>query len=237
MRSEVYEALPLSARRLVDKIECATGIEIEVKSINDRGIAERIVEVVGEDVVGVIESPNEIIIEAPRTIEEISLEDYVHELLHLERTYVKRVPQIYPRNYSDSSDASNIDNWLEHVIIYERQIKMCPGFQEKLNGELTIAWDECPWNCSGKTLKFNLLKRYMITHKYGLSSSKKSMFKALKRISPGFSVRDEARRCLAVSGDKRAFVSKFFAVMKLPNDRFWLRQYDHPGRPFLFRPF
>lgn len=167
MRSDIYQRLPLPARQLVDKIESASAIDIEVRAKGDRPAGENVVEALGEQVVGVIVGPRSIVIESPTTIGDITIDAYFQELLHLERTFVQRVEQVYPRKASDNSNAANIENWLEHVVIIERQIALCPGLQERLDAELVTFWQACPWGASGIMLRFNLLTRYMITQRYG----------------------------------------------------------------------
>lgn len=237
MQHDIYQKFPSDVRRLVDKIEDASGIDIEVRGKSERKAGERIAEAVGEEVVGALMSADSIIIESPTTIDEISFEYYVHELLHLELIYVYKIPHLCARKNSDDNAAANIDNYLEHIVIYARQIDLCPRFHEKLDGYLTKFWEtNVPTRSDMLTLRFNLLTRYMLTRKYGCSSSKRAMAKALKAISLSFSIRDEARACLAVSTDKRAFVSRFLEALQISKNLFWLRQHEAPGRPFSYGP-
>jgi hypothetical protein len=226
MRPEIYNRLNEHAQRLVDQIEGQTGLEIQVLPRSVRSDNKWVGEVIGEDVVGVITGPDSIVIESPGTVNDITDEDYIHELLHLHRIYVANVPHLYPKKKLNGNAAAAIENWLEHVVIYERQIEMCPGFAQKMNAQLSEYWQNCPWNSSGSDLKFNLLSRYLITHRFGSVETKEIMAKAIEKLSPIYSVRTVARQCAKAIGDKHAFVLIVLRFCEIPKDLFWLRRYD-----------
>ncbi len=126
MRQDIYSGLSRGAQKLVDEIENCVGYEIQVRTISERGsdfIAE-----CKENTVGLISGPESIVIESPTdSLDDITEEAFVHELLHARRSYVQAVPHLWPRKKIDGAAAAAIDNWLEHAIIYERQIELCPG--------------------------------------------------------------------------------------------------------------
>jgi hypothetical protein len=237
MRQDVYAKLPEEARDLVDRIEARTRIEIEVKSKSERSLNETISEALGENVVGAIVGPRSIVIEAPTQIDAITTVDYIHELLHLERIFIDRVPQIYPRKVADSDVSANIENWLEHIIIYRKQFAMCPGEQENADTSLVVFWESCPWGFSGGfNFSFNLLSRYMFTHLFGLTASKKAMSRSIQRLNLPFSIRNIGRGCLAVSDQKPHFVASTLKFLQVPKNRFWLRRYNLETQSFDWGP-
>lgn len=234
MDAAIYNRLPPAARSLVDQIESKSGMEIQVKSKLERPRADIVARPLGEEVVGVVIGGGEIVIESPTTIDAITEEAFVHELLHLERVFITNTFHVYPKTTlaKNGSDASNVENWLEHVIIYEQQIALCPNYQNKMDAGLVIFWDQAPWNLSGISLKLNLITRYMITHRYGLEGSKAAMARALKRHPPNFSARNAARKCLSMKDDKRAFVVEFLKQCGIPRDYFLFRRYNPEKRTF-----
>lgn len=235
MNDEIYSRLPTAARRLVDEIEKATAIEIQVKSKADRSGGGHVVEV-EEGVVGVLIGPDSITIESPHDVSKITDEDFVHELLHLHRTYVVNVPHLFPRQTKDGATAAGIENWLEHVVIYGRQIRICDGLAQKLDTGLADFWSRCPWDAVGPTLKFNLISRYMVTHLYGGKLSKAAMKEAITTLALGYSIRDVARRCMKTVSDKPKFAKSVLEFCEIPSKLFWLRRYDLKKREFVWSP-
>lgn len=237
MRQDIYAKLMPTARALVDEIEKHSGIEIQVlpKKVRPSGwISEAKDE--SDSVVGVITGPESIVIESPTEIENINEEDYIHELLHLHRMFVATVPHLYPRGRNNGNAAATIDNWLEHIVIYDRQIKMCPKFNEKMNIELIEFWQRSPWNSTGSDLKFNLLSRYMITHKYCSAEAKVAMAEAIKRLALPFSIRSIARQCSNVILDKHKLVANVLQFCEIPAELFWLRHYDVKNHKAIWYP-
>jgi len=235
VQQDIYVGLPAPARALVDEIEAHTGIEITVLAKSERGDGW-VSEAKDESVVGVITGPQSIVIESPTDIRDITDENYIHELLHLHRMYIVNVPHLYPRKTSNGNAAAAIDNWLEHIVIYERQMELCPDFYQKMNAELIEFWRRCPWNTSGSDLKFNLLSRYMITHRYGSPEAKKAMADAIQAIGLPFSVRNVARQCSKAIVDKHRLVASVLQFCEVPTDLFWLRRYDVKNQKAVWFP-
>jgi len=225
VQQDIYVNLSAPARALVDEIESHTAIEIRVLAKSDRGDGW-VGEAKDESAVGVITGPQSIVIESPTNVQDVTDEDYIHELLHLHRIYIVNVPHLYPRKTSDGNAAAVIDNWLEHIVIYKRQIELCTGFYQKVNAGLIEYWQRCPWDATGSDLKFNLLSRYMITHRYGSTEAKKAMADAIQSLGLPFSLRNVARQCSKVIVDKHLLVARVLQFCDVPTDLFWLRRYD-----------
>jgi hypothetical protein len=102
----------------------------------------------------------------------------------MRRAYVRGTPHLYPKQKADGATAAALDNWLEHVVIYGRQLELCPNFSAKLNTGLQEFWHSCPWSHSTKELKFNLISRYMITHRYASDTTRGLMREAIERLGP-----------------------------------------------------
>lgn len=222
MRRDIYDHLPASLQALVDEIEAVLPLEIEVRSKADRQPGE-IAEAMFEETAGCIIGWNTAIIEAPGAISAVTELEFAHELLHLRRSFVERVPHIYPKQARHGNAAAATDNWLEHAVIYDAQLALCPGFRPQLDESMIEFWEKAPWSVSGVNLRFNLLSRLMITRRYGSGHARAAASTALNRLSlPGAS--RAARECLAVMNDKRALVRRFLEFCELPAELFWLRR-------------
>jgi hypothetical protein len=237
MIAQVYDRLSANARDLVDQIEKRVGYEIEVKSVGERDPHQKVAEAIGESVVGVLTGPTAITIESPGPITDITEEDYVHELLHLHRSYLLEIPHLYAKTQANLNAGAAIDNWLEHFIIYEKQLELCPDFQEKLDTGLADFWTKCPWGMGGSTFKLNLLTRYLITRRYCSSETKKIMSDVIQKQELPYSIRDVAKRCEKLTGDKTAFVESALNFFDIPKTLFWLRRYDAVHRKAVWWDF
>jgi hypothetical protein len=144
MQPEFRERLPANVLALLDKIEAAAGQEIRVEA-NPHPVSptdpspEAMAASVGEDAATIyIRSPELFVVQGA-----------LHELLHIERYWVKRVPQILPT--ADAFDAdrisitSDIENCLEHLVIVPEEAKY--GFEPFGYWNKTFAanWGSHPW--------------------------------------------------------------------------------------------
>lgn len=226
MRSDILDTFPPALRSLVAEIESHAGFEIEVASRSDRKDSLKLVEADEGETASNITFADSATIEAPGEVSQLSLEDYTHELLHLRRSYVERIPHLYPKNLRNSSNAAMIDNYLEHVVIFKKQIELCPGFKERLDTSLQEFWSKCPWGLSQhEVVRFNAISRYMVTYLYGGRGAKDSMKEALAQYGLT-GVRRAARSALSVVRNKQEFVRSVFRYCQLRTDPYWLRHYD-----------
>jgi hypothetical protein len=228
MQREIYLNLPVPIRALVDEVEAKVGFAIEVLPRSARN--REWIAGVDEGTVGVITGFDKAVIEYPGNLASVTHEDFAHELLHMRRAYVDKVPHLYPKQKSDGAAAAGIDNWLEHIVIYKQQLELCPNFAITLNSDLTEFWTRFPSSLSGRNLRFNLISRYLITHRYAQSSTRKHMKEAIQRLGPAYSVRRAARSAEETIRDKRAFVTQVLRFCSIPTNLFWLRWHDVTNR-------
>lgn len=225
VRQDTYTSLAEDVRALVDQIEKHVGFEIEVKPLRDYfGGGQRALD--GDDTVGVMTSAKSIAILSPTEIEDITEDDFIHELLHLRRSYVQQVPHIFAKAPANGNVASAVDNWLEHAVIYGEHMDMRPAYREKTDKGIAEFWEKCPWGADGQTLRFNLLSRYIVTRLHCGDRAKDAMATALQSLSPPINVRDAARRCTRAINDKPALLKEMLAFCNIPTRRFWLRHYE-----------
>lgn len=221
MQRDIYDRLPAAVQALVDEIESALPFHIDVREKPD-GRASYTAEALEGDVAGALIAFDSAVIEAPGGIAALSEMDLVHELLHLRRTFVERVPHLFPKRQTNGSSAASIDNWLEHVVIYKDQLDFCPDMLAALDADLLKFWSDFPSGTTGQTLRFNALTRLMLTRRYCSPHVLVAARAALDKVPvPGVS--RAARECLALLGDKRALLRRALAYCEIPTSLFWVR--------------
>ncbi len=127
---------------LVDQIEQYTGKEILVKinpnplSPNDPNPTAPAASVSGDGAVIYL-----------RNLDEISEQGFLHELLHIKRYLMDRIPQIVPADGSKENYKITgfIDNALEHLVIVHQEVNY--GFEpyEYWNATAKANWEKYPF--------------------------------------------------------------------------------------------
>jgi len=112
MNKRFLEILPFNLQNIVNEIESYSGVEIQVKpnpypvNVNDPNpniLACKITEF-------------EIIIYY-RNLDNFEAKQVAHELLHLRRYSIEKIPQILPKNADNIEKTSQIECALEHLVI------------------------------------------------------------------------------------------------------------------------
>jgi hypothetical protein len=242
MLRQAYAKLSQPLREIVDEVENLMGFEIEVRHPWRRRGSDRLAEP-GADppgVAGVVLGHDEIAIEYPTTLAELSFKELAHELLHIRRTYLERSINLFPRDIREVEAASTavvIDNLLEHQIIYADQIALCPGLACKI-GDLARTWSEYPWPIDTWSGRLALLIGYIGAKRYGRSSASEAMKVALAQLSDGerAALERASERMLAAGDDKKQLIEELFQYSGLPRERFVLHRFEEPGKPFAWLP-
>jgi hypothetical protein len=239
MLREVYERLNPPLQKIVDDVETLTGFEIDVRPAPDHREGDLVAEPGSETtlVAGVVLGLDEIAIEYPTTVAALSFEELAHELLHIRRTYLERSINLFPRDVEQTAEATAaalIDNLLEHQIIYAEQIRLCPGLTRKIDADITGAWNDYPWPTDDWSGRATLLLGYIEAKRYGGVVALAAMTAALAQLSEDerAKLRRTGDRMLSAGDDKRKLIDELFRYSGLPRDRFVLRQFDEPGKPF-----
>jgi hypothetical protein len=221
MNSSLAETLDTAALGLLDEIEASAGFEVRVRpSAKGRLVLpyER------SSNVRVVLTHEEATIEHDVPIDQLPRHAVVHELLHLHRYLVPQVPAIMERRAMEFDTASAIDNDIEHLVIFERQLAICPEFASPLNEQLEQFWSRESWASVGATdLQFNLVVRAAATTLYCTAATKATMRKALAVDKIAARVRKSAERVIASLGDKRALVNAVFEASGIPTSSFKFR--------------
>jgi hypothetical protein len=234
LRSEIYTTLRDPLRALVDEIERHAGFEILVQPRSERAFVGEVIET-NENTVSVLTSATCMIIESPGGVSDIPDAAFGHELLHLHRTFVQKIPHLYPKKTINGAAASALDNWLEHVVIYRRQLRLFPEFQSQLDDGLNIFWKNFPSGLSGYGLRFNAISRWMITERYASRQVNTAMVAALQKMGLEDTTRQAAKRASKALSSKEDFIKVSLDFCGIPRQNFWLRWYDTRQQKAIWR--
>ncbi len=221
MRQAFLGRLGSRARELVEEIEAATGFEIEFRQ-SQRGRLALPYE--NHSDARTTFSHTEALIEHDADISEVPVHSLVHEILHLHRGYVERVPFVMPRRATEFDTASALDNDIEHLVIYRRQIEICPTSSSLLDEQLAAYWTGASWaNIGPKDLLFNHIVRFAATKLYGSANTRASMRAALAATKILSRIRTDAEIVISLLSDKRAVVARIFDTVGIGRQSFKLR--------------
>lgn len=143
MRQDFLQRLNADSQRLVEEIETFAGTEIDVQAApTPTQPTER-----QPKAVALIASEQGATL-LYRSEQEFDAQAVLHELLHLQRYWMERVPQFIPvadPNGEKTKIANEIENALEHLIIIPREagygFNPYPAWNEKARGN----WRAYPW--------------------------------------------------------------------------------------------
>jgi hypothetical protein len=144
MQPEFRDRLPANVLALVDKIEAGAGQEIRVQ----RGGYPVPADDAYPDAMAasVTEHAATVFFRSP---EAFSVDGAVHELLHIERYWLERVPQILPVAAAFDADrvsiTSSIENCLEHMVIVPQEANYDVERLAYWNKALAGIWGRHPW--------------------------------------------------------------------------------------------
>lgn len=144
MQAEFRERLPANLQALVDNIEAGAGQEVRVE-MNPHPVSPTDP---NPDAMAtsVTEYEATIYIRSPETF---VAHGAAHELLHIERYWLKQVPQILPIPAAADADritiTSDIENCLEHLVIVPAEAQY--GFEpfDYWNKTFATNWGRHPW--------------------------------------------------------------------------------------------
>ncbi|MEH3125577.1 hypothetical protein [Agrobacterium cavarae] len=129
MRKDIFDSLTDQNRFLVSEIERSAGFEIEVITISERHEKYGLPYVPEfDDFPGVRSNHKFIRLELPDEFE-MTPDIWLHELLHLDRFYVQRVPKLIGRGPQQFFHFINgLDNSIEHVFFFEKGARISNSF-------------------------------------------------------------------------------------------------------------
>lgn len=220
MQSDILQNLSAPLQLIVREIEEAAGFEIQVKHNSER---KHKIGNPGDATVGAIPGYSSAVIEYDNALADVTQADYAHELMHLHRVYVQRVPHLFAKKELHWNAVAAIENQLEHVIIYGRLLDISPDFAKTFQSDNKQSWAMYPWGVTGSDLKFYSVTRYLITHLYGDAEAKSAMRSTLAADKTLYKTRKAAELALKGLNDKRMFVRTVLDYAEIPYGEFCLR--------------
>jgi hypothetical protein len=216
-------------KALVDEVESATGMSIDVRAHSRRPNEVRSVET---NVASAGFDPTSLSIEAPEGRGALVTEkEMAHELLHLKRWTVDRVAHIYPRSLSNGPAAADIGNWVEHAVIFGPQMSLVPEMRDDFNQDLQQFWqvaarEEVP---NAMSRRMSLLSRAIVTERFGRSDTKAAMRSALREYRQ-HRVEVATRQAIDLVDDPAALTRFVVDYIGAPRDEFYLRRFAGAGQ-------
>jgi len=145
LREQVLPQLPATARALLDEIEAFAGLPVDFDRYTfparpGSSNPKAAVTVVGPDGATVYLHDFDV----------VDLHGIVHELLHIRRYWVERIPQIQPARNAEANRAAmqNIENGLEHLVIVPLEATFGLDTAGYWNGVSRHRWAQYPWPIS-----------------------------------------------------------------------------------------
>jgi hypothetical protein len=124
--------LPIEIRTLVDRLEEFADKKIKVVKSDRDGPATHQIDH-NEAIIGL------------RDLETVNVEAFLHELLHIERTWPEKTPLISARDKTLKQAFANLDNRLEHLVILPRMNKYGYDATQWWNNELAKKLERKTW--------------------------------------------------------------------------------------------
>lgn len=219
MKTEYFDLLPESLRRLVLETEEAIGFEIEVVVEPERakgvpGTADPMACKVEKDFARVL-------VAAADQFRPCSV---FHELLHIRRFLVERAPMLVDRaDYEPwgpeiGTKLAKHDNAFEHLVIVPRELQVCPERREHWEAVMARVWEDIE---AGRGDEVTL-------RQLGFAS-----WAFLQRVLPDSAAMHRARAVLEASNNREhaeRFCDELFPLLedKAAAMRVWLELMDMP---------
>lgn len=155
-------------QELVREIEGTSGLDIEVMSYSDfcEMTDEPIYGDITDNAPGSVADFDKAFVLYPGSTNNLSSDDYHHELLHLHLKHVLRVPTIVTGE-AYSRFAAYLDNQVDHMVIWEHQARVSEEWRRHESDVLRGFWNGFE-NIQGKPgeIRFHAVYRYFLTREY-----------------------------------------------------------------------
>jgi hypothetical protein len=230
LREEVRHALPANVLALMDEIEAYAELAINV-DINPKAIPASTID--ANPLAPAAEISHD---RATIYLREANTDaqGILHELLHIHRFWVERIPQIQPVGQNDNqwSVTASIENALEHLVIVPREADFGFDPYPYWNEIERVLWAAYPW--PSITLPFarrkHCLLGWLTTELVNDPEVKELVRAGVAREGLFVEAEKFRRRIGALLGNKERTVACAVRFLKIPRDQARLVYFDVRAR-------
>jgi hypothetical protein len=223
---EIYNSLPTYHRRLVDEIEQAFGLRIDVLATRE-ALRSREVAVVAEftdSCPGSVACFDKAWILYPGEVNRLTDDEYLHELLHLHGYLVLGIPHVAARDPRNAEFISILENQIQHIFIYADIFKNSSVAYQKFLEEMRVHWEAYPWTVRKQTaFKMQRLMIYWLVKTLANHPINRLAKGKLKADGVLFKTERAIEKLRRANGDKRKIGEIVTAYMAVEKNSTFLR--------------